>query len=321
MDIKEFSKKSGYSIATISRAFGSKGRISPKTKAIILQEAEKHGYQANVFASKLASKKSNTIAFFYPQISENEPDYFVNEILIAVNSSLSRANRLLQIHPLFTQDDQVSYEYLFNSSLEGVIVIAGTDASTSIVQKAKKAKLPYIILGSMKGEDERVVSFSSFKGAFLAGQYFKKSNRKKPLFLGGILDKKKREGFLKGLGNLGKAAKFIDGGYNTDSGYKAIQQIFKKSKPHDCILCATDVLAMGALKAILDYGFKVPEQVAIIGFDNIKISKLSSPALTTVALNHIEAGCKAVEQLLRLIQGEDILRHEISSELIMREST
>lgn len=321
MNIKEFASRLGISTATVSRAFSTKGRISEKTRRMIIAKAETLGYRANYHARNLIGRKSHTVAFFYPPLIKGEPDYFITEIMFGVNSSTSSRSNPLQIHPIYPGSMEFCKDIILNGSISGIIVTAGTPESSELVKTAKNAGLPYVVIGHMSEEKQRAVTFDNSRGAMLAGKYFRDTGRKNPAYVGGIFDRRKREGFSTGLGPISSRLHFDEGGSTFHDGYSSFERVLKAAPGTDCVLCANDILAIGFIKAALSKGYKVPEDVAVIGFDDIRIARYFSPALTTVRLHLDELGEKSVDLLKRIMDGEKIISGEsVDCELIVRDS-
>jgi len=321
MNIKEFASRLGISTATVSRAFGTKGRISEKTRKMIISRAEDLGYRANYHARNLSSKKSHTIAFFYPPLTKGEPDYFITEIIFGVSEASSRSSYPLQVHPIYPESTDFCKDIILNGSISGIIVTAGTAESNELVKTAKISSLPYVVVGHMSGENQNTVTFDNSRGAMLAGKYFKDTGRKNPAYVSGIFDKRKRLGFSQGLGAMSSKLHFDNGGSTFHDGFSAFRRVLKAVPDTDCVLCANDILAMGFIKAALTEGYKVPGDIAVIGFDDVKIARYFSPALTTIRLHLDELGEKSVNLLRRIMDGGKTVSCEsVDCELIVRDS-
>ncbi|MCX6983384.1 MAG: LacI family DNA-binding transcriptional regulator [Lentisphaerae bacterium] len=321
LNIRQFALKLGISTATVSRAFGTKGRISDITRRMIKAKAEQMGYRANYHASNLIGRRTHTVAFFYPPLVKGEPDYFITEIVFGVNSESSRQKMPLQIHSLYPESMDFCKDVILNGSISGIIVIEGSPESSGIVKTAKSAGLPYIVIGNISGERGNTVTFDKARGAMLAGQHFRDCGRKKPAYIGGLSDKKKREGFKAGLGRLSSKLLIDNGGSTFLDGFNSFERIVKTAPETDCVLCANDILAIGFIKAALAAGRKIPDEIAVIGFDDIRVSQYFSPALTTIRLHMDTIGEKSVHLLQRVMDGEKLADGEkIDCELIVRDS-
>lgn len=321
LNIRQFALKLGISTATVSRAFGTKGRISEKTRRMIKTKAEQMGYRANYHASNLINRKTHTVAFFYPPLVKGEPDYFITEIMFAANSESSRLKMPLQIHSLYPESIDFCRDVVLNGSISGIIVIEGSPESSAIVETAKTAWLPHIMVGNISGKKGNTVTFDNFRGAMLAGKHFRDCGKKKPAYVGGLSDKSKRDGFKSGLGMLSSNLCIDRGGSTFLDGFNSFERVTGTAPETDCVLCANDILAMGFIKAALAAGWKIPDDIAVIGFDDIKISQYFSPALTSIRLHMHTIGEKSVHLLKRVMDGEKLaVGEKIDCELIVRES-
>ncbi|MFA6292593.1 MAG: LacI family DNA-binding transcriptional regulator [Victivallales bacterium] len=321
LNIRQFALKLGISTATVSRAFGTKGRISDKTRLMIKAKAEKMGYRANYHASNLIGRRSHTVAFFYPPLVKGEPDYFITEIMFGVNSESSRQKMPLQIHSLYPDSMGFCRDVILNGSISGIIVIEGSPESSGIVKTAKSAGLPYVVIGNISGERGHSVTFDKARGAMLAGKHFSDCGRKKPAYVGGLSDRRKRDGFKAGLGGLSSELLIDRGGSTFLDGYNSFGRITGTVPGTDCVLCANDILAIGFIKAALAADRKIPEDIAVIGFDDIRVSQYFSPALTSIRLHMDRIGEKSVHLLQRAMNGEKLAEGEkVDCELIVRDS-
>ncbi len=321
LNIKEFASRLGISTATVSRAFGTKGRISEKTRRMIISKSESLGYRANYHARNLITRKSHVVAFFYPPLIKGEPDYFISEIMFGVSGATSLNANPLQVHPLYPESMDFCKDVILNGSISGIIVTAGTAESAELVKTARNAALPCVVIGHMSGENNCAVTFDNSRGAMLAGKYFKDTGRKCPAYIGGIFDRRKREGFKAGFGPHASNILFDNGGSTFQDGFSSCERVLKAAPETDCVLCANDILAIGFIKAALSKGCKVPGDIAVIGFDDIKIAKYFSPALTTVRLHLDEIGEKSVNLLKRIMDGgKNVSGESIDCELIVRDS-
>lgn len=324
INIIEFSALLGVSTATVSRAFSNKGRISEKTRAMILARASEVGYRPNVNARNLILKTTNTIAFFYPSLIKGEPDFFITEIMLGINETVSTNHKMLQIFPLApNQDENLEFfkNIILNGSVSGIIVIGGVPTSNELIEVAGNGAVPCIEIGPIARDHVNSVSFNLEHGTCLAGKYFKNIGRKRPAYVSGIHDENKLFGFKKGLSDLTQHLVVDPGGTTFQHGSIAFKRIFKEHPEVDSVLCANDIIAIGFMKAALSKGLRIPQDIAVIGCDDVKIARYYTPALTSIQLHEYDIGQKAVIQLEKLIAGEQKLQNEIiETELIIRES-
>lgn len=324
MDIKTFAKELGVSTATVSRAFGSAGRISDKTREKILQAADELGYYANYNASRLGSKKSGSLYFFYPEIYTEEPDYFVSEVILGINRNLDHS-QCFKITPFDEHNNCIlnsCKQQIMDGRVAGAIILSGTKGANVLAALAEKVKIPYVIIGRNPKFTNNVVDYDNEHGAFLAGKLLKRLGRKKVAYVSGHLDKLKKRGFAKGFGIELNQLITIKGGAGFRYGIQAMETLHKKYPDVDGVLCVNDNLAIGLISHAQKLGVKVPKDLSVVGFDDIAFSKFFNPSLSTVSLNLKELGSAAVRLLEKQIASNQKCENEfVQCELIIREST
>jgi LacI family transcriptional regulator, galactose operon repressor len=329
LTIKNFAEILGVSTATVSRAFSSKGRISDKTRQYIISKAKELGYRANIHARSLSTPDSSTIALYYPELNSEEPDYFIAEIMMGINSTLAQHGKNLQVNPLplGTSDKILSLckDQILSGAIAGVIIFAGSKSSQELYNCAQSCNVPCVLAGSidnMNGVKNNNVTYDTRHGAFLAGRYLKNTGRKHPAYLGGHLDKNKQQGFRTGLEMPAGEIVKIRPGFGFRDGYQAMELIAEKHPETDCVLCATDAMAMGFIKAALDRKIKIPQDIAVISYDDTCAARYFTPALSSVRLKPFEVGKNAATILERIMNGEKNIQTElIECDLVVRESS
>ena len=324
MDIKSFAEAIGVSAATVSRAFGGAGRISEETRKKVLEAAEKLGYHASFHAKNLGSRHGGSIAFFYPELYTDEPDYFISEIVLGINRTLNH-DRLFKVTPFDEHDERLldsAREQMLDGRVSGAIIISGTAGAASLISLARKARIPYVVIGKSQPDSTNTVDYDNEYGATLAGRYFRETGRKSPAYISGHLDRPKKHGFAAGFGIKESQLLEIQGGAGFKYGYQAAEEIFHNHHETDCILCANDIIAIGFIKHASELGLKIPQDIAVIGFDDIAIAKNYIPAISTVSLHLRQLGVSAGEMLEAQFSGKNKISNEVvRCDLIIREST
>jgi DNA-binding LacI/PurR family transcriptional regulator len=325
--IRDVAKALSVSTATVSRAFGSPGRISATTRRRILAKAEVLGYRPNIHARQLPGGGGgvSTIGFFYPALIRGEPDYFVTEILLGISETAGALDVPLQIHPLPSGEDGPALgrcrDMLLDGSFGGVVVYAGSAAATGLATAAARAGVPCMVIGGDEPTGPGRITYGREHGAELAGRYFRTLGRKRAAYVGGLDDATKRRGFRRGLGRRLAAGLTTDpGGSSFADGVRAAARLAAVRPAVDAVFCANDVLATGFIQETVRRGRRVPQDLAVIGCDDVSFARYATPALTTIRFHEYEIGRAAVEALQRLRAGEAVAGIVIPSELIVRES-
>ena len=322
LTIKEFAEKTGVSIATVSRAFTGNGRISAETRKKLIRTAEELGYVPEHTRGPKAETGLSRIVFYYPEIYQEEPDYFIAEITLATKRAITCEN-IFSVTPFDENDDHVidsAKIEMLNGSIAGILIVAGTPGAKKLAKTAESCALPYVIIGHLPGFEFNTVQYDNEYGGYLAGKYFRETGRKYPAYLTGHLDSAKQNGFKKGFGS--QNIRIIPGGAGFRFGVNALNFILKNHPETDCVLCANDVQAMGLIREAANKGITVPEQLAVIGFDNIAAGRYFIPAVSTVSLHLAKIGKTAVELLQKQMNGETHVQSElVQCDLMLRQST
>ena len=320
--IQEFAEKAGVSIATVSRAFTGNGRISPETRKRIFEIAQKYGYSSGVRRIR-SDNDLPELVFFYPELYSGEPDYFTAEITVNIKRHLG-TDHVFTVTPFDENDDHVidsAKARMLNGSIAGILVVAGTPGAGKLAETAESCSVPYVLIGTIPGFPWNTVLHDNEYGAFLAGKYFRETGRRHPVYLSGHLDSAKRLGFQRGFGGSERIP-VIPGGAGFRFGVNALNYIRNRHPETDCVLCATDVMAMGLLKEAEKNAVRVPDDLAVIGFDDIAASRFFTPALSSVSLHLGPIGKVAAELLERQLRGKTHLPPEIvPCDLVLRQST
>jgi len=321
LTIKEFAAMTGVSTATVSRAFGNQGRISKATRRYILAEADRCGYRPSYYASNLSKVRSTAVGFFYPEIYANEPDGFINELIFGITRRLDKAHSL-SVTPFSEVDDSVlesCLTQLLDGRIGSAMIVAEAANSLRLAEQAKKLRLPFVIIGDAPEYETHSIRPSNEEGAFQAGQYFRRMGKKHPVYVTGHLDAAKQRGFERGFG---ASIQRVPGGAGFRFGEQAFFKLRQLSPKADCVLCANDILAAGLLSAALRAGVKIPEELSVIGFDDIAMSRYFTPAISSVSLHLLQLGARAVELLEQQFAGIVPASGEMfPSDLILRHSS
>lgn len=312
------------STATVSRAFSGKGRIKPETRTRILSKAAELGYRphGNMNYQNIPSENPS-IVFFYSVPEDIETDYLFSEMIPGLTRAVYDSGYHLENHMIMEDCEHLPEHcknIFFSNNISGIITISGTKFYKELLRMAEKWKKPFLVIGSCEDPSVNTVSFQVESGARVAGGYFRRNGYKHPAFIGGITDIPKRKGFIDGIEISQSRILWEEGGSNFNDGYLSFKSVINKGKI-DCAFCANDILAIGFIRAALEEGYRVPEDIAVIGCDGSKVGKYYSPALSTINLPKYEIGDIAVKELMNLIRNKcQTVKKSLECELIIRES-
>ncbi len=315
VDIRELARLSGVSAATVSRALNDRAEVSPATRARILELATQLGYSPSQPARTLVRKRSDTIGLIwdtgYEQSGHRHP--FLQDLLVALKRPLSDTGHHLMLLATAESDADVDF-YLRAArqhSLDG-IVLMGVDEHHPAITAVVQAPLPCVAVDlALRGPRTTYVSSDNRAGAASAVTHLHALGRRRIAIVtgpAGMMPAAQRlSGYRYACARLGLPyrTEYVEhGDFFLDSGYDAARRLLRLAEPPDAIFAAGDEMAIGAMHAIADAGLSVPQDVAVVGFDDIEMAALVRPALTTVAQAPRELCTSAVDALLSIIADD-----------------
>jgi DNA-binding LacI/PurR family transcriptional regulator len=328
--IKDIARLTGFSIATVSRVLNNKGMFYSKgTYEKIIAAARSINYYPDAIARGLKTKKTFNIAFLVPKTAE-----FYSEIFLGIQDAANPSGYSVAMYSskFDAEQEKRNIEVILSNRLDGMIIattlidqknfenilMAGIPVVT-IEKFLKNAKIPSITIKNReisKKAVEYLISLGHKKIGFIS----------EPLNIGKI--ESRLHGYkdaLSGAGiNYDDSLVFINECLAEeifDVCYEYIKSIFLKKIDLTAIFTSTDVIAISAIKALSDLGNKIPEDISIIGFDGLEITKYTNPSLTTVIQPRYEMGREAMKLLLNIIKGQSVSNIDLKAKLEIRNST
>jgi len=306
--LKMVAEKAEVSVNTASRAINNKPDINLETKKRVLQIAKELGYIRNAAAVALRTKKTGTIGVV---IADNRNPFYA-EVL----NGMEEAAREKNYHIILanTQRDYRKEEDAINLLLakrvDGLLITPVQDKDDD-VKNLIDANIPFVVVGrDFKNIEVDAIYNDEVKGGFLATEYLIKKGHKRIALIDGFLYKSPAKGRLEGYKKaLRKYRIPLDeslisvGDINIEDGYERTKQMLEKNLDFTAIFAYNDMMAFGAMQAIKEKGLRIPEDIGLVGYDDIPFSSLISPALTTIRLKKQELGAESVKLLLSRING------------------
>ncbi len=323
----------GVSQSTVSRALSNSPLVNKETRERIQQIARDLNYKVDKNASNLRKQKSNTIALLLFEDPTSD-DSMINPFFLSMLGSITRAcanagyDLLVSFQNL---DDDWHAEYEDSNKADGIILLGYGDYLT---YRTKLSQLEeqgtHFVRWGAHDEDHPGISIGcdNYQGGFDIAEHLLSAGHKTFAFVGSA-DSHAPEfqarftGFMAALRKQGVDEKDIiqfDAISTEDSGAEAMLKILDSDSLPDAVFCASDLIAIGVLKALRKSTLSVPEDIAVVGYDNIPVSGFTTPALTTVQQNTKKAGEILVETLLRAINKEEVEDYLMPAELIIRQS-
>jgi LacI family transcriptional regulator len=331
--IKEIAKLSGVGITTVSRVINNSGPVSPKTREKVMSVVKEYSYTPNNSARNLKSNQSKCVALLVKSIDN---PFFQKMIYVIEQKVALRGYQLIIQNVNDVQDElDIAIQEAKDRNLQGVILMGGSYNYSS--EKFKYLKVPCVFLTVSAGDDIPLDNYSSVRiddeaDSFRAIEYLVALGHRKIGFIyNAPLDKitpnsLRLSGYNKAMEhfNLPYEPGLIATDYSNLSGYdfgfKMMKQLLMKNKDMTAVFVFADIVAIGAAKAILSSGLRIPEDISIIGFDGIEQAEFYHPSLDTVAQPADQMALSSVELLFDMIQGAETKHLVYKSSLIRRGS-
>lgn len=325
----ELARLAEVDVSTVSRALNDSPLVKPHTKEAILKIADDIGYTVNVAARNLRKQSSEAIGIVIPLKPGSEQtisDPFFLEMVGSVSHAASKHGYDLIVS--VPQDEMTIAErrLLRSGRADGLIVI-GQAGRSERLNAMSESNSNIVVWGGAHGEQNyTLVGSDNVKGGTLATSHLLSIGRKKILFLGDVSLPEvalRYEGSVKAHNDAGISydpSYVLKLNFGGQSAFNAVLDFIDKGHAFDAIFAASDVLAMAAIHALQSRGISIPQDVSIVGYDDIGQAQLSTPPLTTINQNITQGGEIMVDLLLAKITGKAVKSQFTNTELIIRQS-
>lgn len=305
---KDVARLAGVSQPTVSRVFSSINKVTPETREKVLAAVLELGYKPNAIARSLTSQRTDIIGIV-TQLSKG----FFLPTLDMISRKLQKAGKqvlLFNVEPDQELDDVISR--VLQYQVDGLIITAATFSSKMVDVCARQGTKVLLFNRYILGTQLNAVSSDNVEGGRMVANCLLDTGHKRLAFLGGgdtvstSIDRLK--GFRDRIQERGVVDLIIEnaGEYYYDAGRSAAKRLLQRDDRPDAIFCAGDVLAIGAMDAArYDLGLKVPEDVSIVGYDDVSVASWPSYSLTTVKQPFVEMVDTGLEMLLNSIENRD----------------
>ncbi|MDC3135939.1 LacI family transcriptional regulator [Bacteroidota bacterium] len=327
--IYDVAKRADVAISTVSRVLNGSLNVSDKTKERVQEAIKTLNFRPQVNARKLASKEPQMLAVAVPSFTTP----FFNEVLKGVKDELKKTDLDIILYNTGSKDPEEAVINFFDRGSADAVILISIDVSDTAHLHLQSSGVPVVLVNSQH-KDYNYFMVNDYQGGFMAGEHLIKSGYERIGMISTPIKTRtsieRENGFKDAFKKLKKSPKkeyFITGdtskhaGFTEEAGFEAINKYSKMSEFPDAIFCLNDSMALGALHAISRLGFRVPEDVAIMGYDNIKLSKYLD--LTTIDQQMHTIGTQAISRLLAIIKSKDtqLFQTMINPILIPRGST
>ncbi|PYE54622.1 LacI family DNA-binding transcriptional regulator [Deinococcus yavapaiensis] len=318
-------REAGVSASTVSRILNGTANVRDEKKEAVERVLARLNYRPNVLARSLASGRTMSVGVLTQDISSP----FYGDTLRGIEQGLSGSG----YHPIFTsghwqaQEELEAVDLLLARKVDALIVLGGVLPDEKLREVA--AKVPLVALGrSVPDLESQCLRLDNFKGAYLATQHLVELGHRAIAHIMGVPSHRDAQDRLAGYkAALADARVEFDpdlvreGDFMEASGFLAATRLVEGLRTFSAIFVANDQMAYGARLALFRKGLRVPEDVSIVGFDDLPSSSFTTPPLTTVAQPTYDIGLASAECVLRLLNGEEAALPPLDVQLVVREST
>jgi LacI family transcriptional regulator len=330
LTLEDVAKLAGVHRSTVSRVINDSPNVSPEARKKVQRVIQSTGYQPNAAARSLASQRSNMIGLVLPRsVSSFFTDPFFPHLTQGIAFGCNNNNLSLSLFLAGNREDEdkILPRISRRGFLDGILIQAGRP-DEFLIDRLTKSNIPVVIIGRPFAPDGICyIDIDNISAGTKATQHLLDLGYQNIATITGNHDSTvtldRLEGYQKALTAAGREIRpdlIAEGDFSEHSGYLAMKALLP-DRP-DAIFCQSDIMAAGAMRAIQEAGLSVPEDIAIIGFDDIPIARQLKVQLTTIKQPITKFGIKAVELLIDLIENDTkpARRVILDTEIIVRDS-
>ena len=326
--IKDVAKQAGVSISTVSRVINNSKPVTDEVKQRVLEVIRRTGYIPNPLARSLVTKKSQLIGVIVPEVS----DSFVNEMLDGIEEVAKMYDYEILLANTYSDKEQEmkSLNLLRAKQIEGIVMISNK-IDNDHIEYINSLSIPATYISKTAREyDINSVDISNKNATYDMTKYLIDKGHKEIAFImtskdKTILERERLSGYEKAIieNNLKLDEKLIRyAGIEYEDGYESMMELLDENIVPQAVFVTGDEAAIGAINALNDRGYSVPDDVSVAGFSDVKIARIYRPKLTTVHQPLYDIGAVAIRMVIKLINNEslDEKKVELPYRIIERES-
>ena len=316
--IKDVAEKAKVSLASASYALNGNGTISADTRRRVLEAAEELNYHPNAFARNLKNPKTQTIGVFITRFGGS----FYEEILEGIHEVALRTDYELLVCP----DSHSKRKILSHRQVDGAIVFDTKVKSEQLTRLASR-RFPIVVLDRNLAADYVLpLLIDNTQGVKEAFRHLFGQGARRIYFVAGAVDsfdnQERLAAFQSEAALKRVKIKTFPGNFTEQSGYEAARALFAAQDVPQAVFCANDQMAIGFLRAMAEFRLRAPDDIAVVGFDDIQIARYLRPSLSTVGASRRAWGALAATQLIEFLeQGQPFRPQRIPTQFIPRESS
>lgn len=327
--IWDIAKHLNVSVSTVSRALNDYDDVAPKTRQRVFDAASELGYYPSDAARSLRLQRTDRVGLLVPSTINYMGEYF-SELILGVTLASAELGSNLMLYATTTDELEQLTRICRAREVDGVILIGSAQLEEAI-PFLKKEALPFVVLG--RPVDDPDVSFidsDNTRGALIAMRHLIELNHVRIAYIGRseqpAINTKRIAGYRQALEEASLSCDdelLVSAHLGSHTGYQAMNKLLDLPAPPTAVCAFNDQIAMNALQAALERGLSVPQDVAIIGYNDIRSSLSTTPRLTTIRQPLPEMGKKAVEALMTLVaeRNKGPVQLTLPIKLVVRGST
>jgi LacI family transcriptional regulator len=331
LTLEDIAKQAGVSRSTVSRVVNGSPNVRDDVRQRILGVIENTGFHPNAAARTLASQRSWTIGLVLPHsVSFFFTDPFFPHLTKGIAQGCNQNNYTLALFLVDTKEEEekIIPRVSRRGLLDGVLVQAGHHGDQQVMNRLVRNNMPMVVIGRpFHAEKVSYIDVDNVNAAYTATEHLIRLKYQRIATIAGpshsTVGLDRHEGYLRALTERGRAIDpelIVESDFTETGGYYAMQALLSR-KP-DAVFAASDIMAIGAMRAARDAGLRIPEEIALVGFDDLPVASMADIQLTTVRQPVAQVGLKAVELLLDQIENgtQPARRVIMGTELVIRAS-
>ncbi len=328
LNIKDIAKLAGVGVSTVSRVINEHPDVKADTRQRVLEIIETYNYIPNNSARNLKRLDTNHVGILVKGMFNP----FFAQMVEVIEKELAKEQYTAVLHynRESLKDVDAAHEFIMEKKLKGIICLGG-DFDEMTAEDIKRLRVPVVLASTEIPTHLDKTLYSSVlidneKAAFEAVSYLcEKGHRKIGLITTGEGDRsignRRTEGYLRALKayEIEKTDRYFElGDYSFEKGYEAMQRLLEKAPDITAVFAISDIMAIGAAKAVREKGLKIPDDLSIVGFDDIEYAAFFNPPLTTVHQPVLQMAQKAAEVVVSILDEAGGHAHEVFQTDIVR---
>jgi LacI family transcriptional regulator len=326
-NIRDIAKEAGVSVATVSKVINGYPYVSDKTREKVQRIVRESQFVPNSAARELVRKRSMTLGLF---LTTGLKHPFFHNLFVGMENALKETGyELIYLVQVSWNKDYSFVQHCRSRNVEGVILF-GFQRNDLNLDELIQSEIPTVFIDlDLTGRRAGYITSDNFESILTAVDYMYQLNHRRIAFIAGMLEaytgRTRFEAYQQAIINCGlpyNSEYTAIGDFSKESGYEAMKKFLALDHPPTAVICSSDTAAVGAIEAIQEAGLHVPDDISVMGFDDIELATYVRPALTTIRQDAIQMGKHAIETLVDLIQNTDYPAPSIKipTELIIRDT-